>query len=232
MKSVKNGALTCPQRQAVLVLRVLQLTLMVHPLKPAEKGEERKLWTCHPVSGCIMFAVASEFSILKELHRKMNPQLISHVTFVSKGKMTYFCLADDGSRLRTEEPTFSQPQNFHGFEKANLRKLYLKSRAVLDSLCCLQPQNPNTRILVHEVSSYSVVKCSLTAPSLPVTGYFRGERGEPGAKGTAIIVLLFPCPISWLWQCTSLGWMLLQGAIGSKKDKAGVYLNKKNHRII
>ena len=137
---------------------MLPLTMVVHPLKPAEKGEERRLWTCHPVPGCVMFAVASEFSILKELHRKMSPHLISHATFVSKGKMIYFCLADDGNRLRTEEPTFSQLQKFHGFAKANLlRKLYLQSHAVLDRLCCLQPQNPNRRILVREASSYSVV---------------------------------------------------------------------------
>jgi len=105
-----------------------------------------------------MFAVASEFSILKELHRKMNPHLISHATFVSRRKVVYFCLADDGKRLRTEKPTFSQLQKFCGFAKANfLRKLYLQSHAVLDSLCCLQPQNPNRRILVCEASSYSVV---------------------------------------------------------------------------
>lgn len=108
--------------------------------------------------GSMVFAVASEFSILKELRRKINQHLISHATFVSKGKMICFCLADDGNRLRTEKPTLSLLQKFHRFAKASLlRKLYLQSQAVLDSLCCLQPQNPNRRILVCEASSYSVV---------------------------------------------------------------------------
>lgn len=75
MKSVKKSALTCPRRKAVLELRVLPLTLAVHPLKPAEKEEEGRLWTYHPVAGCIMFAVASGFSILKELCRKTKPHL-------------------------------------------------------------------------------------------------------------------------------------------------------------
>lgn len=105
-----------------------------------------------------MFAVASEFSIFEELHRKLNPRLISRATSVSKGKKIKFCLADDGNRLRLGEPMFSQLQKFHGFAKANLlRKLCLQSHAVLDSLCCLQPQNPNRRILVCAASSYSVV---------------------------------------------------------------------------
>lgn len=57
------------------------------------------------------FAVASELSILKELHIKLNLQLISCATFSSKGNIIYFCF--DGSRLRSEESRFFQLQKFY-----------------------------------------------------------------------------------------------------------------------
>lgn len=41
----------------------------------------------------------------------MNPQLISHATFGSEGKIIYFSF--NGSGLRREEPAFSQLQRIH-----------------------------------------------------------------------------------------------------------------------
>lgn len=74
-----------------------------------------------------MFAVTSEFSILKEAHGKMNPHFISCAIYISK-RIFYFCLADDGNRLRIEEPTFSHLWKFHMFLKVNLlRKVHLES---------------------------------------------------------------------------------------------------------
>lgn len=43
-----------------------------------------------------------------EQSQKMDSYIISHATFVRE-KVIYFCLAHDGKRLTTVEPTFSHP---------------------------------------------------------------------------------------------------------------------------